>query len=375
MGIYLDYAAATPVDTEVLAAMQPFFADQFYNPSAIYGPAMVVSKALDQARANIAVVLGAKTPEIIFTAGGTEANNLAIHGILSDDDHVIYSAIEHDSVRRPAERYAHSVLQVNEQGIVDPLALTKLVTDNTKLISVMYANNEIGTVQPIKRIAAEIEGIRRQRIATGNKRPLYLHVDAAQAGNYLDMHVHRLGIDLMTINGGKLYGPKQSGVLFVRTGVVLGSVLQGGGQERNIRSGTENVPAAIGLAKALQKSVELRHAESERLLALQQQLVHGLKDIFPGVIVNGSLKHRLPNNVHVTLPGCDNERVLMALDMHEIYAAAGSACSASHDEPSHVLAALGVDERHIRSSIRFSTGRQTTADDITQLLATLKSVV
>ncbi len=377
MAIYLDHAAATPVDAEVLAAMQPFFSDQFYNPSALYGPAVAASRALQTARADIALLLGAKPPEIIFTAGGTEANNLAIHGVMRNypDAHIAISAIEHDSVRAPAARYTTATIPVKDNGLVDVADVSQKINDSTVLVSIMYANNEVGTVQPIRRIAAELEAIRVERGKKGNTLPLYFHVDAAQAGNYLDMHVHRLGVDLLTINGGKLYGPKQIGVLFVRSGIVLQPIIEGGGQERNLRSGTENVAGAVGLARALQISVEKRHDESARLQQLQTDAIKQLKQAFPEVIINGSLKYRLPNNLHITLPGTDNERILMALDMQGIYAAAGSACSASHDEPSHVLKAMGFDDAYAQSSLRFSMGRSSTADAITHLVTTLKQIL
>lgn len=377
MLIYLDHAAATPVDTDVLAAMQPFFNEQFYNPSALYGPAVAASQALESARADIASLLGAKPSEIIFTAGGTEANNLAIHGVMRGfpDAAVAVSAIEHDSVREPAAGYAAAVIPVDGMGLVDCAAISQKVNDSTVLVSVMYANNEVGTVQPIRRIAAELEVIRKKRLADGNKLPLYLHVDAAQAGNYLDLHVHRLGADLMTINGGKLYGPKQAGALFVKSGITLQPLIQGGGQERNLRSGTENIGGAAGLAAALRISAEKRRYESDRLRQLQTEAVNMLKEAFPEVIINGSLKHRLPNNLHITLPGTDNERVLMALDMQSIYAAAGSACSASHEEPSHVLRAMGFGAESIRSSLRFSMGRLTDAGDMARTVDALRRIL
>lgn len=377
MAIYLDYAAATPVDPDVIAAMQPFFNDQFYNPSALYGPAVEAARALEEARSAIAGLLGAKPPEIIFTAGGTEANNLAVHGIMRGypESAAAISAIEHDSVRVPAIGYKSQIIPVNEKGLVDPADIPRVIGGSTVLVSVMYANNEVGTVQPIRRISAEIQLIRKERARQGNKLPLYLHVDAAQAGNYLDMHVHRLGADMMTVNGGKLYGPKQTGILFVRRGINLTPVIEGGGQERNLRSGTENVAGAAGLAKALSLSVDKRHDESARLQKLQARAVSLLHEAFPEVIVNGSLKFRLPNNLHITLPNIDNERILMALDMEGVYAAAGSACSAGNDEPSHVLTAMGFNNDYARSSLRFSMGRPTSESDIVRLVTVLKQLV
>ncbi|MGI9027819.1 MAG: cysteine desulfurase family protein [Candidatus Saccharimonadales bacterium] len=377
MAIYLDHAAATPIDADVLAAMQPFFVDQFYNPSALYGPAVAAAKALETARADCAQVIGAKPSEIIFTAGGTEANNLAIHGVMRNNPDAILalSAIEHDSVRVPAARYQTVTIPVTNQGVVDYTSLSSKINNSVVLVSVMYANNEVGTVQPIRRIAGELEVIRKARQQAGNPLPLYFHVDAAQAGNYLDLHVHRLGVDLLTINGGKLYGPKQSGLLYIRSGVSLQPLVEGGGQERNLRSGTENVAQAAGLAKSLQIAVAKRHDENKRQQALQVMFIDTLTTAFPQAIINGSLKQRLPNNVHLTLPGTDNERLLMALDIHDIYAAAGSACSASHDEPSHVLQAMGFDVSYIQSSVRFSTGRSTTVEEIEQTVQILRQIL
>lgn len=377
MAIYLDHAAATPVDPSVLTAMQPFFSTQFHNPSALYGPAVTVSQSLESARTGIAQILGAKLSEIIFTAGGTEANNLAVHGVMRNfpGASLAVSAIEHDSVRMPAKNYNLVVIPVDNQGLVDVATVSQKINETTVLVSIMYANNEVGTVQPIRRIAAELELIRAERLKKGNKLPLYFHVDAAQAGNYLDLHVHRLGVDLMTINGGKLYGPKQSGALFVTSGLVLRPIIEGGGQERNLRSGTENVAGVIGLAKALQICAEKRHDESARLRQLQTAAVKAMQAAFPEVIINGSLKYRLPNNLHITLPGTDNERLLMALDMQNIYAAAGSACSASRDEPSHVLAAMGFNTAYAQSSLRFSMGRLTKDDDMLHLVSALKQVL
>ncbi len=377
MTSYFDFAAATPLDDSVLTAMQPFFNTQFYNPSALYTPAVEVSKAVAAARADIAALLGAKPIEIVFTSGGTEANNLAIHGVMQQypEANLVISAIEHDSVRMPAQAHTVREISVSEQGLVDPELVVEAIDDQTVLVSIMYANNEVGTVQPIRQIAAELAKLRTQRQKQGNKLPLLFHVDAAQASNYLDLHVHRLGVDLMTINGGKVYGPKQTGLLFVRSGVTIRPLIAGGGQERGLRSGTENIPGIIGLAAALKLAVEKRHEETKRLQTLQQYFIAELQKALPHVIINGSLKQRLPNNVHITVPGTDNERVLMALDMHGIYAAAGSACSASNDEPSHVLQAIGYDTSHIQSSLRFSMGRSTTQENIDHLLRTLPEVL
>lgn len=375
--IYLDYAAATPLDERVFAAMQPYLSDKFYNPSATYLAAKAVAEDLKTARGQVAVVLGARPSEIIFTAGGTEANNLAIHGVMAQHPgaNVIVGAIEHDSVLAPAGRHNHRLAPVDERGIIDVAKLNALINDQTVLISVMYANNEIGTVQPIRDIAQLVAEIRKARRKVGNTLPLLLHSDAAQASNYLDLHVARLGVDLLTINGGKIYGPKQSGVLFVKAGVVLRSLIDGGGQEQGLRSGTENVASAIGFARAFEIAQAMRHDEVARLQKLQKLFIGELATAVPSARFNGSKLRRLPNNLHFTFPGVDNERLLIQLDEAGIMAAAGSACSASNEEASHVLEALGLSEAEARSSLRFTLGRQTTEQDIRAVVAALAELL
>lgn len=375
--IYLDYAAATPLDERVLAAMQPYFSDKFYNPSATYLAAKDVANDLKAARATVAAVLGARPSEVIFTAGGTEANNLAIHGIMGQypDANVLCSAIEHESVTAPAERYDHRLAAVDARGIIDLEKLATRIDDRTVLVSIMYANNEIGTVQPIREVAQLIEQVRKQRRQAGNTLPLLLHTDAAQAANYLDLHVARLGVDLMTLNGGKIYGPKQSGVLYVKAGLSLQPLIDGGGQEQGLRSGTESVANAVGFAAALELTQAMRHDEVSRLQSLQKQLIHDVLAAVPTAQLNGSKSRRLPNSVHLTFPGHDNERLLMQLDEAGIMAAAGSACSASNEEPSHVLKALGLSEADAQSSLRFTLGRQTNEQHIKTLAGTLAQLL
>lgn len=375
--IYLDHAAATPLDTEVLAAMQPFFAEQFYNPSAGYMAAQQVRQGLERARAEVAAALGARTSEIIFTAGGTESDNLALTGVMQQypGANVVVSAIEHDAVLEPARQFDCGMAAVDGQGSVDLAGLQAKINDQTVLVSIMYANNEVGTIQPIRQIAQLLQKIRDERRTTGNKLPLYFHTDACQAANYLDLHVSRLGVDLLTLNGGKIYGPKQSGVLYVSSKVQLAPIIRGGGQERNLRSGTENVPGAVGFAKALQLAQAKRHDESRRLGELQTLAFKLITEKLPQGQMNGSLKRRLPNNIHITLPGEDNERLLVELDERGILAAAGSACSAADEEPSHVLRALGLRDADAQASLRLTTGRETTEADIRACVDTLVEIV
>jgi cysteine desulfurase len=359
--IYLDHAATTPLDAAVLAAMQPYLTDQFYNPSALYSAARAVKKDVEAARARVAHWFGARPSEIVFTAGGTEANNMAIHGVMQKypTANVVVSSIEHDAVLEPTQQYEHTVVAVMPDGTVDVEQLRRSIDDQTVLVSIMYTNNEIGTIEPIHRIALMLEEIRTARRSSGNAMPLYFHTDACQAAAYLDLHVSRLGIDLMTINGSKIYGPKQCGVLYVKAGLVLQPLVYGGGQERGLRSGTESVANIVGLAMALDLVQAHRGDEAKRLQALQQLFFGLLAEKVPSATINGSLKHRLPNNVHVTFAGQDNERLMMFLDERGVLTAAGSACSASSDEPSHVLKAIGLSDAEARASLRFTMGRST----------------
>ncbi|HKR81550.1 MAG TPA: cysteine desulfurase family protein [Candidatus Saccharimonadales bacterium] len=374
--LYFDYAAATPMDSAVFAAMQPYFTEQFYNPSATYLSAQSVKKDLDAARARIANWLGARPSEIVFTAGGTEANNLAVHGIMRQypEGNIVTSAIEHEAVLQPAAQYRHKEAPVDFDGIIDLDKLRALIDDQTVLVSVMYANNEVGSIQPIRQIAQLLDQVRRDRRKRGVAQPLYFHTDACQAAAYLDLHTARLGVDLLTLNAGKIYGPKQSGALFVSAKVHLQPDIVGGGQERGIRSGTENIAAAVGFAKALDLVQTRRHEEAARMQLLQKKLISELETAFSEVVINGSRKHRLPNNVHITLPGQDNERLLMALDEVGILCAAGSACSASSDEPSHVLRAMSLSDSEARASLRFTMGRQTDEAAVETLVHALTQI-
>ncbi len=375
--LYFDYAAATPLDARVLLAMQPYLTSAFYNPSALYDAARQVRKDLETARAQVAAELGARPSEIVFTAGGTESNNLAISGVMNQypKANVVTSSIEHEAVLAAAQVYDHRQARVTSDGTVDVDHLLSLIDDQTVLVSVMYANNEIGTLQPIAKIAKKLQFIKDARRRAGNTLPLYLHTDACQAGAYLDLHVARLGVDLLTLNGGKIYGPKQSGMLYVRGGIKLEPLVRGGGQEHGLRSGTENVAACIGFAAALKQAQSMRQEEGRRLQVLQQQFIAALQRQLPQATIHGSRKQRLPNNVHLTIPGIDNERVLIQLDEAGILAAAGSACSASSDTPSHVLRAIGLSDDEARTSLRFTMGRGTTASQIQTVVDTLLRLV
>ena len=375
--IYMDYAAATPMDVSVFDAMQPYFAEKFYNPSATYLAAQAVKKDLDAARARVAHWLGARPSEIIFTAGATEANNLAVHGVMQQfpDANIVVSSIEHESILAPAHQYSCREVSVLPTGLIDADALQAAIDDKTALVSIMYANNEVGTIQPIAQIGQMVEAIRKNRRDRGIEMPIYLHTDAAQAAAYLDLHAARLRVDLLSINGGKMYGPKQTGVLFVSSKVRLMAQTMGGGQERGLRSGTENVAGSIGLSVALDLVQTRKHEEGKRLRELQRLFLQLLKETIPAAVVNGSKNHRLPNNIHITILGQDNERILMELDEAGILCAAGSACSASNEEPSHVLRAMGLSDADATASLRFTLGFQTTETDVRTTVQRLAGIV
>lgn len=375
--IYLDHAAATPLAPQVLSAMKPYLTDRYFNASASYLAAKAIKKDIDEARAKTAKVLGVRSGEVVFTAGGTEANNLAIQGLMQKypKARLLVSSLEHDSVLEPARRYDYQELSVLQNGVVNIEAFKGSIDDKTVLVSVMYVNNELGTIQPLAEISQIIHNIRAERLKLGNKLPLYLHTDACQAGNYLHLLADKLGVDMMTVNAGKLYGPKQSGALYIKAGVMLQPQILGGGQERNIRSGTESPASIIGFAEALVMTQTMRHEESRRLTNLRDVFINQLQQKVPTANLTATSKHIIPNNVHITLPGQDNERLMMLLDEAGIVCAAGSACSASSDEPSHVLKAIGLSDKEAQSSLRFTMGRSNTENDIRLTVDTLAKII
>jgi len=365
--VYLDHAAATPLDSKVLRAMQPYFSQEFYNPAATYRQAIKVRTAINEAKRKIAACLGVKQTEVIITSGGSESNNLAIRGIMQQfpNHKVLVSAIEHESVLEPAKEFKHQAIDVDQEGIVDVKKLERLIDDEVVLISVMQANNEVGSVQPLRQLGNLIEQVKVERKKQGIKTPLYFHADGCQAPQYLDIHPHRLGLDLYTLNSGKIYGPKQAGLLFVGSKVHLKSQISGGGQQQGLRSGTESVASVIGLAEALAESTKQKKQETERLRRLQKNFEAGLEKLKKNIEINGPTESkRLPSNLHITVPGVDNERLIYELDERGIMVASGSACNASNSEPSHVLKAMGRSDKAAQSSIRMTMGRATSQADI-----------
>lgn len=380
--IYLDNAAATPLDQAVLEVMQPYLTTEYANPSALYQLGRNARSAIEDARQTIANSLAAKPTEIVFTSCATESNNLAIQGTLKahPGSHWVTTAIEHDSVlalEQPLTASGHpvTIVPIGADGIVDAAVVAAAVTDTTVLVSVMLANNEIGTIQPLAEIAKQLVAIRADRTARGLDRPLYLHTDAAQAAAYINLHVNRLGVHLLTFNGSKLYGPKGAGVLYVRTGTMLDPLMFGGGQERGRRSGTENVATIVGLGSAVKLAVAHRSTEAKRLEQLRDQLAQQILKALPGTRLNGHARRRLPGNLNFSIPEIDGETLVLHLDQAGIQVSTGSACSIGNQLPSHVLTAIGCTADDARSSLRLTLGRHTLASDIAYVAQTLPAVV
>ena len=357
--IYLDYAAATPLEPRVFDAMKPYLYEQFYNPSSAYQPARDVRRDFEEARGRLAKVIGAKPDEIIMTAGATESVNIAFQGALSAGGHVVTSAIEHQAVIASAKQYDHTFVQAAAKGVVLAEAIKAALTDKTRLVSIAIANSEIGTVQSLRDIAQVINAERKHRLLRGVKTPLYFHSDASQAAGLLELHVARLGLDMLTLNAAKCYGPKQVGLLWAASHVRLQPLIHGGGQERGIRSGTENVAGTIGFAKALEIAEHKRKAEVVRLSQLRDSLQKTLTEAFPDCEISGHQKHRLPGHLHIAWPGLDAERALFGLEMKGVLVATGSACAANKGTRSHVLTAIGLSPELADGSLRFSLGRHT----------------
>jgi cysteine desulfurase len=351
--IYLDHAAATPVDGKVLAAMQPYFSDTFYNPSAPYSLAVRMRREYEAAKQVIARSIGAKSDDLVMTAGATESINLAFENITG---HVITSNIEHHAVLAAAAKHEATIIASDEKGVVSATTVEEAIKPTTQLVSIALANNELGTIQPLRDIAEVVKNERDRRLAAGDHTPIYLHSDASQGVGQLDVNVARLGIDLLTLNAAKVYGPKQVGLLWAAPSVVLAPTIVGGGQERGLRSGTENVPGVIGFAKAMELASAHRKFESDRLRTLRDTLQATLVEAFPQAVVSGNLKHRLAGHLHISFPKLDAERVLFALEMRGVLVATGSACAANKGTRSHVLTAIGLSPEVADGSLRLTLG-------------------
>lgn len=383
--VYLDHAATTPMNPQVLEAMEPYWTTVFGNPSTLYRPGRLAKDALDGARAKIAELLHARPEEIIFTGSGTESDNMAIFGACrmfqnKGAKHLITVATEHHAILHSFEALERdgwevTYLPVDEDGIVAVSQVREAIRADTLLISVMHVNNEIGVIQPIEEIGVLVKEIRRGRSEAKNQLPLYFHTDAAQAAGCLDLNVDRLGVDLLSLNGGKIYGPKGVGCLYMRRGVSLKPIIYGGGQEKNLRSGTENIPGIIGLAKAFEIACADREKENARLIELRDYFIHRLVNEIPKTVLNGHATKRAPNNVNVSVLDIEGEAVILYLDAKGVYITTGSACTSTTLDPSHVILALGKPYEYAHSSLRFTFGRKTTKEDLDYVMEVFPGIV
>ncbi|MBT4365860.1 aminotransferase class V-fold PLP-dependent enzyme [Candidatus Peregrinibacteria bacterium] len=375
--IYLDHAATTYVDPKVLEAMLPYFTDNFGNPNSIYTSGLASRKAIEDARTTISEILNCEYDEIIFTGSGTESDNLAIFGTVQalakdkkpEDLHLITSAIEHNAVQAPfkkleKEGYKVTYIKPQRNGLIDPKDFEEAITDKTAFASIIYANNEIGTIQPI----AELTQI-------AHRNDIIFHTDACQAAGALTMDTQELDVNLLPLNASKIYGPKGIGVLFKASSIKLEPQIIGGGQESNLRSGTENVPGIVGMAKALELAQETYKEESARLTTLRNHLIDGIEKQIPRTYLNGDRDLRLPNNANILILDIEGEALLLHLDDAGIEVSTGSACDSKSLEPSHVLTAIGLPKDAVHGSIRFTLGKKTTKEDIDYVLKTLPGIV
>ena len=374
MRIYLDHNATTPVDPRVVDAVTGVLRDQFGNASSVHTFGQAAKSCVDDARSAVATLLGGRPQEIVFTSGGTEADNLAIRGVAdahvsTSRRHLIASAIEHEAVLNTFKALARrgwttSLLPVDSTGIVDPAALESAITDDTALVSVMHANNEIGTIQPIPELAA-----------IANRHGALFHSDAVQSVGKVPVAVDDLHVDLLSLSGHKFNGPKGIGALWVRRGSRLTATATGGRQERNRRAGTENVPGIVGLGEAARLATEKLATEDARVGLLRDRLEAGILTMVPGTVVNGDCEHRVPNTTNISFDRVEAESLLIALDLEGIAVSTGSACSSGALEPSHVLRAMGFSPHRTQNAIRFSLGMANTADQIDRVVAVLPRVV
>jgi len=371
--IYLDHAATTPTRSEVVEAMLPYFTDSFGNPSSVYSYGTEAREALTEAREKVAKLIGANTNEIVFTSGGTEADNYAIQGTVyankEEANHIITSTIEHHAVLdtcRWMEKRGYDVtyLPVDKYGLIDPDDIKKAITDKTALITIMHANNEIGTIEPI----AEIGKIAKEA-------NVCFHTDAVQTAGHVPIDVNELGVDLLSMSAHKLYGPKGTGALYIKKGTKIDKYLHGGEQENNRRASTENVAGIVGFGAAAEMALRELTEEMGRLTALRDKLISGIFKHIDDVYMTGHPVKRLPNNVNLRVDYVEGESTLLNLDIEGICASSGSACTSSSLDPSHVMLALGVPHDQARSTIRFTLGRMTTKEEIERVLDVLPRIV
>ena len=377
--IYMDHAATTPMDSVVLSAMLPYFSDIFANPSSIYALAQESRKVVDDSRQKIASLLGARRSEIMFTSGGTESDNAALRGgasaLQSTGKHIITSQIEHHAVLHTCYQleqlgYEISYLPVDQNGIINPTSVINAIREDTILVSIMMANNEIGTIQPIEQICCLVKDEAKRRGTN-----IIFHTDAVQAAGFLDFNVKKLGVDLLSLSAHKFYGPKGVGALYIRRGTPFETQLSGGGQERGRRSGTENVAAIVGMAKALEISIENREQTNLHCIKLRDKLIKDVMSNIKGVNLNGDDTLRLPNNVNFSFSGVEGEPLLLGLDFAGICVSSGSACSSGSLEPSHVLTSLGLTDEQAQGSLRITLGRENTVEEVEKIVEVLVGLV
>ncbi len=372
--IYLDYAAATPLSKKAKAAMLPYFDEQFFNPSSPYLPATQVRHDYEAAKDKIAHVIGAKGVDLVMTSGATEANTLAF-ATVPDGAEILVSAVEHPSVLRNAEGKNAKIISVDEYGRVNLEDLRSKITPKTALVSVCLVSGELGTIQPMSEIAQIIKEERTRRAFAGEKMPIYLHSDASQGIGLMEAKVARLGVDMMTINGAKVYGPKGIGALYVGRNVKINPQIIGGGQEMGFRSGTENVPATIAFASAINEAEEHLVSERKRIQKLRAAFKKQLEEGIDGVLFLGREKNQLVSFLPISIPGLDAERLIFALEEREVYLSTGAACAASKGEKSPTLRAIGLNDEAIAGSLRITLGRQTTESDIDEAAKVIIDIV
>lgn len=372
--IYLDHAAATPVSPKALQAMKPYFSEKFFNPSAAYLPSVEIRREYERAKDEIAHVIGAKGVDLVMTSGATESINLAF-SVVGDGAEVLISAVEHAAVLENAKRASkYQTIDVDQNGRVDLEDFHRKLTNKTQFVSVCLVSSETGTVQPISDLARIIVAERQRRALAGESTPLYLHCDASQGPGLMEVKVGRLGVDLLTINAAKVYGPKGVGALYVGHSVRLKPLTVGGGQEMGLRSGTENVPGVIGFAAALTEAEKHIYSERKRLQELKRILVRNLADL-PNIKFIGNPKTQLPNILAVSLPGIDAERVIFALEDKEVYLSTGAACAASKGIKSPTLRAIGLSDAEIAGSLRISLGKLNDIRNVTEACQIIREAV
>ncbi|NQT30340.1 MAG: cysteine desulfurase NifS [Candidatus Saganbacteria bacterium] len=377
--IYMDYAATTPTHPDVLAAMQPYFCEKFGNPSSVHSFGRETRAAVENARKQVADLIGAKLKEIVFTSSGTEANNFAIEGIAFANEkvgnHIITSKIEHHAILEPCEfleskGFKITYLPVDKYGLVDPKEVERAITDKTILVSIMQANNEIGTIEPIEEIS---KVIKEAASKLGHK--VYFHTDAVQTVGQIEVNVDKLGVDLLSMSAHKFYGPKGVGALYIRSGTRIVPFIRGGAQENHRRASTENVVGIVGMGVAAELASKELDSREKELIRLRDKLIKGLLAKIPQTSLNGHPTKRLPKNVNISVKYIEGESMLLNLDFEGIAASTGSACTSGSLEPSHVLMALGLSHEGAHGSIRFSLGRLNTEEDVEKVLEVFPKIV